>query len=64
MALVGIIAQRPWAWKTAAREAMEALGYNAPRDPMSLIQAHDLHKSYGDRDVLNGVDLALGPRAT
>ena len=63
MALVGIIAQRPWAWKTAAREAMEALGYNAPRDPMSLIQAHDLHKSYGDRDVLNGVDLALARQA-
>ena len=33
--------------------------YNAPEDPMSLLAATDLTKSYGAQDVLNGVSLAL-----
>jgi ATP-binding cassette subfamily F protein 3 len=33
--------------------------YNAPEDPMSLLAATDLTKSYGAQDVLPGVSLAL-----
>jgi ATP-binding cassette subfamily F protein 3 len=60
---VGIIVQRPLAWKTAARELWTGLGYNPPRDPMSLIQATDLSKSYGAQDVLSGVNLTVPRQA-
>jgi ATP-binding cassette subfamily F protein 3 len=60
---VGIIVQRPLAWKTAARELWSGLGYNPPRDPMSLIQANDLSKSYGAQDVLTGVSLTVPRQA-
>lgn len=30
---------------------------------MSLIQAHAIHKAYGDRDILKGIDLALPRQA-
>jgi len=56
---VGIIAQRPSTWKIAARELWEGLGYNPPRDPMSILQAIDLSKSYGDQDVLRGLTLSV-----
>ncbi|MGD8730421.1 MAG: ABC-F family ATP-binding cassette domain-containing protein [Anaerolineales bacterium] len=61
--LVGIIAQRSWTWKTAPGESWEALGYNAPQDPMSLIQAKDLSKSYGIQDVLQGISLVISRQA-
>lgn len=56
---MGIIAQRPSTWKIAARELWEGLGYNPPRDPMSILQAIDLSKSYGDQDVLRGLTLSV-----
>ena len=61
--LVGIIAQRPWTWKTAPAEGWDGLGYNAPQDPMSLIQAKSLSKSYGIQDVLQGVTLVIPRQA-
>ncbi len=61
--LVGIIAQRQWTWKTAPADSWETLGYNAPQDPMSLIQARDLSKSYGIQDVLQGVTLVIPRQA-
>jgi ATP-binding cassette subfamily F protein 3 len=61
--LVGIIVQRPFAWKMAARELWNGLGYNPPRDPMSLIQANHLSKSYGAQDVLSGVSLTIPRQA-
>jgi ATP-binding cassette subfamily F protein 3 len=61
--LVGIIAQRPWTWKTAPGDGREGLGYNAPQDPMSLIQAKNLSKSYGIQDVLQGVNLVIPRQA-
>lgn len=61
--LVGIIAQRQWTWKTAPHEGWETLGYNAPQDPMSLIQARELSKSYGIQDVLQAVTLVIPRQA-
>jgi ATP-binding cassette subfamily F protein 3 len=61
--LVGIIAQRQWTWKTAPGKSRDALGYNAPQDPMSLIQARELTKSYGIQDVLQGVTLVIPRQA-
>jgi ATP-binding cassette subfamily F protein 3 len=61
--LVGIIVQRPTAWKMAAQELWHTLSYNPPQDPMSLIQGENLSKSYGIQDVFAGVDLALPHRA-
>lgn len=61
--LVGIIAQRQWSWKTAPGEVLEGLGYNAPQDPMSLIQATNLSKSYGIQDVLQDVALVIPRQA-
>lgn len=60
---MGIIAQRPSTWKIAARELWEGLGYNPPRDPMSLLQAIDLCKSYGGQDVLQGLTLSVAHQA-
>jgi ATP-binding cassette subfamily F protein 3 len=57
--LVGIIAQRPIAWKMAAQELWDSLSYNPPQDPMSLIQGDNLSKSYGIQDVFTDVNLAL-----
>lgn len=57
--LVGIIAQRPLEWKTAARDLWLSLGYNRALDPMSLVQAENLSKAYGDQDVLTGVTFSL-----
>lgn len=61
--LFGIIAQRPWTWKTAPGQGRAGLGYNAPLDPMSLIQARELSKSYGIQDVLQGVTLVIPRQA-
>ena len=60
---MGIIAQRPSTWKIAARDLWEGLGYNPPRDPMSLLQAVDLSKSYGGQDVLQGLTLSVSHQA-
>ena len=60
---MGIIAQRPSTWKIAARELWEGLGYNPPRDPMSLLQAIDLSKSYGVQDILQGLTLSVSHQA-
>ena len=60
---MGIIAQRPSTWKIAARELWEGLGYNPPRDPMSLLQAIDLSKSYGGQDVLQELTLSVSHQA-
>ncbi len=57
--LVGIIAQRPAEWKIAAKGLWVGLGYNALRDPMSLIQATNLTKYYGAQDVFEGVSLTI-----
>ena len=57
--LVGIIAQRPTEWKIAAKGLWVGLGYNAPRDPMSLIQATNLSKYYGGQDVFEDVSLTI-----
>ncbi len=61
--LVGIIVQRPTAWKMAAQDLWDTLSYNPPQDPMSLIQAENLSKSYGIQDVFAGVDFALPHQA-
>jgi ATP-binding cassette subfamily F protein 3 len=61
--LVGIIVQRPMAWKIAAQDLWETLSYNPPQDPMSLIQGENLSKSYGIQDVFAGVNLALPHQA-
>jgi ATP-binding cassette subfamily F protein 3 len=61
--MVGIIVQRPMAWKMAAQDLWEALSYNPPQDPMSLIQGENLSKSYGIQDVFAGVNLALPHQA-
>ena len=60
---MGIIAQRPSTWKIAARELWEGLGYNHPRDPMSLLQTIDLTKSYGGQDILQGLTLSVSHQA-
>jgi ATP-binding cassette subfamily F protein 3 len=51
------------AWKMAAQDLWEALSYNPPQDPMSLIQGENLSKSYGIQDVFAGVNLALPHQA-
>ena len=61
--LVGIIVQRPVAWKMAAQDLLESLSYNPPQDPMSLIQGTNLSKSYGIQDVFADVNLALPRQA-
>jgi ATP-binding cassette subfamily F protein 3 len=63
LGLVGIIAQRSLTWKTDPGEGWESVGYNAPQDPMSLIQANNLSKSYGIQDVLRGVTLVVPRQA-
>jgi ABC-type ATPase with predicted acetyltransferase domain len=63
LGLVGIIVQRPTAWKMAAQELWVTLSYNPPQDPMSLIQGENLSKSYGIQDVFAGVNLALPHQA-
>src|SRR3970040_382184 len=55
-ALLGIIVRPP---RLAAILPRVVGRYNAPEDPMSLLAATDLTKSYGAQDVLNGVSLAL-----
>lgn len=44
-------------------EGWDGLGYNAFLDPMSLIQAKELSKSYGIQDVLQGVTLVIPRQA-
>jgi ATP-binding cassette subfamily F protein 3 len=39
------------------------MGYNPPRDPMSLIAVKDLAKSYGAQDVFEGVTVAVPHQA-
>ena len=63
MGFMGIIAQRPSTWKFAARDLWEGLGYNPPRDPMSLLQAENLSKSYGVQDVIQGLTLSVSHQA-
>ena len=38
-------------------------GYNPPHDPMSLVTAHALAKSFGAQDVFSGVSLAIPHQA-
>ena len=63
LGLVGIIVQRPVAWKMAAQDLWDSLSYNPPQDPMSLIQGTNLSKSYGVQDVFTDVNLALPRQA-
>ncbi len=60
---VGIIAQRPTAWKRDLWGWAQTLGYNPPLDPMSLIAAADLAKSYGAQDVFAGLTFAIPHQA-
>ena len=63
LGVVGIIAQRPSAWKLDLGWLDGAVGYNAPGDPMSLISATDLAKSYGAQDVFEAVSVAVPHQA-
>jgi ATP-binding cassette subfamily F protein 3 len=60
---MGIIAQREGEWKPLGGATSSVPWYNAPNDPMSLLSAHDLAKSYGARDVFVGVSLEIPYRA-
>ena len=59
----GIIAQRPTPWVLVPDRAPASLRYNPPRDPMSLISASDLAKSYGAEDIFSHVSLAVPHQA-
>jgi ATP-binding cassette subfamily F protein 3 len=63
LVMVGIIAQRSTRWKIHIPEVDWALGYNPPQDPMSLISAQDLVKSYGAQDIFSGVSLSVPHQA-
>src|SRR3990172_8444869 len=58
-AVLGIIVQPTRRPLRAAILPRVVARYNAPEDPMSLLAATDLTKSYGAQDVLHGVSLAL-----
>ena len=58
-AVLGIIVQPRHVTGRALTLPRVAARYNAPEDPMSLLAATDLTKSYGAQDVLHGVSLAL-----
>jgi ATP-binding cassette subfamily F protein 3 len=49
--------------KRAVKPIEWRMGYNPPRDPMSLITAKDLAKSYGAQDVFEGVSVAVPHQA-
>ena len=57
--LAGIIAQPIPVWKRELDWLAMQVSYNAPQDPMSLIQATNLSKAYGDQVVFEGVSLAV-----
>ena len=57
-AVLGIIVPPSPATAPTRRRTVVAR-YNAPEDPMSLLSASDLTKSFGAQDVLQGVSLAL-----
>jgi ATP-binding cassette subfamily F protein 3 len=58
-AVLGIIVQPIHGSGRAAILPESFARYNAPEDPMSLLSATHLTKSYGAQDVLQGVSLAL-----
>ena len=61
--LAGIIAQPIPVWKRELDWLAMRVSYNPPQDPMSLIQATDLSKAYGDHVVFEGVTLAIPHQA-
>jgi ATP-binding cassette subfamily F protein 3 len=61
--LAGIIAQPIPVWKRELDWFAMRVSYNAPQDPMSLIQATNLSKVYGDQLVFEGVTLAVPHQA-
>jgi ATP-binding cassette, subfamily F, member 3 len=61
--LAGIIAQPIPVWKRELDWFAMRVSYNAPQDPMSLIQAANLSKVYGDQVVFDGVSLAVPHQA-
>src|SRR3972149_5550642 len=61
--LAGIIAQPIPVWKRELDWLAMRVSYNPPQDPMSLIQATDLSKAYGDHVVFEGVTLAVPHQA-
>jgi ATP-binding cassette subfamily F protein 3 len=61
--LAGIIAQPIPVWKRELDWFAMRVSYNAPQDPMSLIQAANLSKVYGDQIVFDGVSLAVPHQA-
>jgi ATP-binding cassette subfamily F protein 3 len=58
-AVLGIIVQPTRGPGRAVLRPRAVARYNAPEDPMSLLAASNLTKSYGAQDVLQGVSLAL-----
>jgi ATP-binding cassette subfamily F protein 3 len=58
-AVLGIIAQPSWRPGGALSLPGVVARYNAPEDPMSLLAATDLTKSFGAHDVLRDVTVAL-----
>jgi ATP-binding cassette subfamily F protein 3 len=61
--LAGIIAQPIPVWKRELDWFAMRVSYNAPQDPMSLIQATNLSKVYGGQFVFEGVSLAVPHQA-
>jgi ATP-binding cassette subfamily F protein 3 len=61
--LAGIIAQPIPVWKRELDWFAMRVSYNAPQDPMSLIQAANLSKVYGDQVVFEAVSLAVPHQA-
>jgi ATP-binding cassette subfamily F protein 3 len=61
--LAGIIAQPIPVWKRELDWFAMRVSYNAPQDPMSLIQATNLSKVYGDQFVFEDVTLAIPHQA-
>jgi ATP-binding cassette subfamily F protein 3 len=61
--LAGIIAQPIPVWKRELDWFAMRVSYNAPQDPMSLIQGTDLSKVYGDHFVFEGVTFAVPHQA-
>lgn len=63
LGVAGIIAQRSTPWTLEPGWLEHRLRYNAPHDPMSLITATGLCKSYGAQDVLEAVTVAIPHQA-
>jgi ATP-binding cassette subfamily F protein 3 len=63
LSFVEIIVQRPSAWKYEGDRIEWPLRYNPPSDPMALIQAQQVAKSYGAQDIFAGVELSIPHQA-